>query len=611
MTSQLLKSTVFRLTVPAVIIIILGAFMTLSKIRTDVRIETGTSLATLVKTVQQGVKAWFSENRADALLWANSSQVREYSALLAALPATKQSLLSSPTQTELRNLLRPVMLSKGYKGFFIIGPGNINLSSSRDENIGVQSLLLEQPGLLNKLWSGETGLSLPQFTDVPLSNQNGEPVSDAATMFVGAPIKDDSGKVLSILLFRINPAEDFTAIFQQARLGQSGESYAFDKAGRLISESRFDDHLRTIGLIKGNQRGILNIQVRNPGVNLVLGEQTVTPRSKQPLTLMASSAITGVAATNIDGYRDYRGVKVIGAWLWDDELNFGITSEIDFDEVNQFQFDTRITFLTFVGLAIAILIGLAILLEVSRRQLDSAKNDAEIASRTKSAFLSAMNHELRTPMNILLGYGELLANNADESLSVQQQEFVDHILSGGRKLHILIDNILTFTEITDDHIQISRTAISAYELVSESMAKLNEDAKSQGITLINESRGENQPFISVDPKWASDILSNFISNAIQYNHEGGSVNISTTVLDNDILRILVSDTGQGISEQYYSEVFQPFHRFKMANSAISGVGIGLAISKCLAELMGGSVGFDSEEGVGSRFWVDLPVYQKD
>ena len=116
-----------------------------------------------------------------------------------------------------------------------------------------------------------------------------------ATMFAMAAVPDLQGNALCGLVLRIDPEREFTEILQRGRMGQSGESYAFNGAGQLISESRFDDDLRQIGLIPEGERGILNVEIRDPGGNLVEGFEPDVPREEQPLTLMASEATAGKA----------------------------------------------------------------------------------------------------------------------------------------------------------------------------------------------------------------------------------------------------------------------------------------------------------------------------
>ncbi|MDA2914267.1 PAS domain S-box protein [Acidobacteriia bacterium AH_259_A11_L15] len=327
------------------------------------------ALSTLLETEQQALRSWSREHRALAQAWANSPRVLRLTRELLATPRTRDALIKAPVQAQIREWLHPVYSGKEYQGFFIIGPGNINLASTRDSNLGVPNLLIKQEDVLERMWSGQAALSLPQRSDVPLPDPNGVLREEQPTMFIGAPIWDESGTVIAILTFRINPLEEFTAILQRGRIGGSGETYAFDQRARLISESRFDDQLRRIGLIGPDERAILNVAIRDPGVNLVAGEQSTVPREQQPLTRMADSALAGDSGTDVEGYRDYRGVSVVGAWVWDSELGLGITTEIDTVEAYESLSSIQTVIFALTGFSMLLLIVVTMVFVAGRERI--------------------------------------------------------------------------------------------------------------------------------------------------------------------------------------------------------------------------------------------------
>ncbi len=333
------------------------------------RNEIGESLSTVLETTQQAVRSWVKEHRAAAQIWADSPEVRRLTKELLSGQHTEAALRKASAQNEIRAWLRPVQAGTNYLGFFIIGPDNMNLGSSRDKNLGSPNLLVKQEDFLATIRSGETAMSLPQPSDVPLPDENGILRERQPTMFVGAHIRDESGAIIAVLTFRINPGEDFTDIFQRGRLGTSGETYAFDKRGLLISESRFDDQLREIGLIEPDELGILNVAIRDPGVDLVKGESSNMPESQRPLTRMAESAVAGSSGIDLDGYRDYRGVPVIGAWLWDADLGLGITTEIDVDEGYETLRSIQYALSALTVFSILLLVGLTTIFIASRKRL--------------------------------------------------------------------------------------------------------------------------------------------------------------------------------------------------------------------------------------------------
>jgi PAS domain S-box-containing protein len=160
-------------------------------------------------------------------------------------------------------------------------------------------------------------------------------------------------------------------------MGDTGETYAFDKRGNLITESRFDDHLRAAGLIAQDQRGILSIEIRDPGINLMENAKSTISQGKRPLTLAAKRAISGKSGVSIKGYRDYRGVNVVGAWMWDDELEFGMTTEIDYDEAFQPYRYIRNTLIFVISIALILFTGLSLNLINSRKRMLLLREEAE------------------------------------------------------------------------------------------------------------------------------------------------------------------------------------------------------------------------------------------
>ncbi len=212
------------------------------------------------------------------------------------------------------------------------------IAAGNTERVGERT----QPNLLaywQRVGSGETVVTRPVLA--PSSEAGNDP--NAPVMFVAAPVLDDTGNTVALLVFGIAPSE-FTRILQVARPGQTGETYAFDSTGVMISYSRFDSTLQAIGLLEGvRASSILNIQVRDPGGDLTSGYPLPESLRARPLTKMAADAIDRTYASDspesdygiawdVEGYRDYRGVPVVGAWTWLPEYGFGVTTELDVAE---------------------------------------------------------------------------------------------------------------------------------------------------------------------------------------------------------------------------------------------------------------------------------------
>jgi PAS domain S-box-containing protein len=242
-------------------------------------------------------------------------------------------------------------------------------------------------------------------------------------------------------------------------------------------------------------------------------------------------------------------------------------------------------------------------------ELRDARSLAEAASAAKSEFLASMSHELRTPLNAILGFAQLLERDRKEPLSERHKERLAHISRGGEHLLRLIDDVLDFARIEAGRITVSPEPVGLREVVEEVSTTLGPMAARAGIELVPFALPANIPSVVVDRTRLAQILINFGSNAIKYGKAGGYVRFAIEEMQNVTVRITVIDDGIGIPADKRGKIFEPFQRAGQETGPIEGTGIGLAISKRLAELMSGRVGFDSDVGRGSRFWIEVPVYQ--
>ena len=239
-------------------------------------------------------------------------------------------------------------------------------------------------------------------------------------------------------------------------------------------------------------------------------------------------------------------------------------------------------------------------------ELLHARESAEAASAAKSEFLSSMSHELRTPLNAILGFAQLLERDRKQPLSERQLERLGHVLRGGEHLLRLIDDVLDLSRIEAGRISISAEPVDVQEVMHEVLHTLEPMATRAQIQLEVAAIPEDTPRVLADRTRLAQILMNFGSNAIKYGKAGGHVRFETQHRTS-MLRIAVVDDGIGIPEDKRGKVFEPFQRAGQETGPIEGTGIGLTISKRLAELMKGTVNFESREGEGSRFWIDIPV----
>jgi len=243
--------------------------------------------------------------------------------------------------------------------------------------------------------------------------------------------------------------------------------------------------------------------------------------------------------------------------------------------------------------------------------LREARSRAEAASAAKTEFLASMSHELRTPLNAILGFAQLLRRDKKTPLSSRQHERVEHVLAGGEHLLRLIDDVLDLSRIEAGRVLISLEPVTIAPVLDEVKDTLDSlAAKSGRASEISVSIALPDPEtreVVADRTRFKQVLLNYGSNAIKYGKNGGKVAFEVQVRGNSA-RISVTDDGIGIALDKQAVVFQPFQRAGQETGPIEGTGIGLVISKRLAELMHGEVGFESEPGRGSCFWIDLPLH---
>ena len=239
----------------------------------------------------------------------------------------------------------------------------------------------------------------------------------------------------------------------------------------------------------------------------------------------------------------------------------------------------------------------------AERALAAAKLEAERANRAKSDFLSRMSHDLRTPLNAILGFAQLLES---DGLTGDQRDSVRHILKGGEHLLELINEVLDLARIEAGHLSLSPEPVGVFDVVESIVSLIRPLAAQRSITIDDEAvRTCGGRHVVADRQRLRQVLMNLVSNAVKYNREGGRVQVTCERALEGRLQIKVADTGAGIPPDQLPMLFQPFERLGAAETDVEGTGLGLALSKALAEAMGGTLGVASAVDHGSTFWIEL------
>jgi PAS domain S-box-containing protein len=228
--------------------------------------------------------------------------------------------------------------------------------------------------------------------------------------------------------------------------------------------------------------------------------------------------------------------------------------------------------------------------------------EAERANRAKSEFLSRMSHDLRTPLNAVLGYAQVLDI---EELGPEHRDSVRQILAGGRHLLELINEVLDIARIEAGRLSLSSEPLYVPDLLRHAADLMRPLASAREIAVTIDVSAIGSRHVYADRQRLTQVLLNFLGNAVKYNRVGGQVTIAGQPVEDGRIRINVTDTGAGIPPEKLALLFQPFERLDAQQTAVEGTGLGLAVAKGLAEAMGGRVGVESAVDQGTTFWIEL------
>ncbi len=378
-TALFLRRQLWIWPVIAVVLLSVIGFYVRHAIETTMRRNVDSELNTLLSVEVAMVKNWLTLQQKNAEAVANDAELR---ALFYRLLDIKESNSERQTvrdeavvQEQLSRLITAEMIKSKFVGYFVTNRDKKVVASSHAALVGRQEIPAFDKMVTSTL-DGATVVSPPTASVLLLKDVDGQMRTGVPIMLVSAPIRDTSFQVVGVLTLQLRPQDEFTQILQLGRLGKSGETYAFDKTGLMVSNSRFDHELILHGLIvdRPDAHSIVELHIRDPGADMTRGFRPKVRRSELRMTEMAAAATAGKSGSNVQGYRDYRGVQVVGAWEWLDEYQMGMATEIDYAEAFRPLTILQRTFWTLYALlvtsAIAIFVFTVI---VARLQRDAQK----------------------------------------------------------------------------------------------------------------------------------------------------------------------------------------------------------------------------------------------
>jgi tRNA A-37 threonylcarbamoyl transferase component Bud32 len=373
--------------VGAVVFLAVVSVWTRDAVRESLTLITSDKLQTILAAEVNALELWLEKELAVVRSWADEPEI--VAAVLeltrtadAAGDEPRDALLAAPALATVRKALRPVLESDASDQFIVADPSGLVLAAnpSIDEFVGrrpqedapetVAAVLAgEQPFLRpirgRRVWAGADDLaSEARLLDPRIG--------------IAASVRDGDGKHIAVLILTVDAAREFTRILTVARSGRTGETYVLGRDGFMLSESRFEDDLRAAGILPSDDDPDVHyaIPLRDPGGDLTRGFRPDRPADALPLTRLAASATAGESGLDIEGYRDYRGVEVIGAWTWLEHLGFGVATEIDVSEAFRSMRPLNIAhvaLLGLLGLAVTTVILSSYSLRAQARQIEEIR----------------------------------------------------------------------------------------------------------------------------------------------------------------------------------------------------------------------------------------------
>jgi len=361
-TGVILRRQLWLWPILAVFLLSLIGYLITRSIRLTMESNLQSQLTTLLDVEKAMVLKWLSQQETSAKTLANNSSFREHVEKLVSVQVAKGPVVNGQVsgvetagnvlqlQDEISQIVAPTLANYEFVGYMVTDPKHHVIASNHAMLLGQK--VEEWEDDLGKVFDNRNVVTAPFASIVPLTDKLGQMHSGVPTMFVSVPVYNGDLQVIAALSLRIRPEREFTRLVQLGRIGRSGETYAVDRDGLMVSNSRFDDDLILLGILQDREgtESILQVQLRDPGGDMTRGYRPKLRRGELGYTKAAAALMEKKDGINITGYRDYRGVPVVGVWTWLENYDFGLVTEIDYDEAFEPLNILRRAFYTMFGL---------------------------------------------------------------------------------------------------------------------------------------------------------------------------------------------------------------------------------------------------------------------
>jgi signal transduction histidine kinase len=400
----------------------------------------------------------------------------------------------------------------------------------------------------------------------------------------------------------------FSAVLRPGRSGTTGEIYAFDDQGRMLSDSRFNQHLYAAGLIPPGAEAAMRLVVRDPMVNLLRGQALKRSAEDLPLTVAVRGAIADGAGSDVDGFRDYRGVPVVGAWRWLGKYGFGLTHEIDVAEA----FLHVRALSAVVGLLIfLLLVATGVSGFLARRAVATESRFKELQNEvahvnrlaTMGEMATGLAHEINQPLAAITNFARATLNEmtGDAPPTTDAiRERLEHIERSALRSGEVIRRLRKFVARRE----ITAVPISVAGMIDDPLRLLASELRGLGVAPVIDIPG-GLPQVIGDEVQLQQVMINLLRNSVEAMRKvpGRQHRLAVSaVVENGCVRVDVADSGAGIDDKVKARLFEQF-----ATGSAQGMGLGLAISRTIVEAHGGEIRVSRDRADGVTFTIRLPA----